>query len=665
MRSSSTLRSRLLRDQIALILLVGAALLGSTFVGANRAIVRLSSNILDLAIDRTSMQLREFFEPAERALVMVQAWGDAEWFDINDPQLLRRVLGPFLLQNPQFSAAMIADESGRLLRLQRGEDEVAWILDARAPEASGGQAVRMRFAAADSVPEVEALVLDWEPRDRPWFIGAVGSPGVHWTDPYRFMESGDPGITSSLAVMGPGGRRVVAFDLSLADLNEFTEAVEVSPEGRMVVLTQGGLVLAGSTAPELLGMELDDILLRRPVDLGLPLVDAAAEALGGDRDLETGDPVRFFSEGREWWTQIRPFDLTGSRRLLISVLVPTSDLLGDRNQVRLWILAITAIALLLAIARVISQARSLSSPVEELVRRSEQIQAGDLSDRDPIVTSLTEVDQLSVAQDRMRQGLRSLVKLEGDLAVARMIQQRTFPKTLPDARGFELEAWSRAADETGGDSYDVIGCAVIDDEVRLDPENVEMVVMMLADATGHGIGPALSVTQVRSMLRMALRSGENLENLARHLNDQLYADLPPNRFITTWLGVLDVRTSQLVSFSGGQAPLLHYRAAAGKVDSLSSDAPPLGLLPNLSIVVPPPIHLEPGDFFLVLSDGFYEAMNAANEEFEEERVAEILRSHPGESPKVILDRIKAAVEEFTGGAPYSDDRTAVILKRKP
>ncbi len=664
MRSTTTLRNRLLRDQIALIVLVGAALLGSTFMGANRAIERLSSNILDLAVEGTSDELHQFFAPAERGLVMVQAWADAEWFDINQPQLLRRVLGPFLLQNPQFSAAMIADDTGRFLRLERGEGE-GWILDALPSEDSGLPGARLVFADADSVPEVLPLDLGWVPRERPWFGGATESPGVHWTEPYRFEQDGGPGITASLEVDSPDARRVVAFDVSLDDLNRFTETVEVSSEGRMVVLTGDGLLLAGSAVPELSGIDLDEVLLRRPLDLGLPLVDAASEALGGDRDLENGPPVRFVSEGREWWGQLRPFDLAGERRLWISVLVPTSDLLGDRNRIRQWILGVIAIALLLAVVRIVVQTRSLTSPVEELVRRSELIRAGDLDDPPPIESALSEVQNLAEAQDRMRQGLRSLMKLESDLQVARQIQQRTFPEALPAAAGFELEGWSRPADETGGDSYDVIGCAVVDGEVVIDPAEVEVVVMMLADATGHGIGPALSVTQVRAMLRMALRSGETLATLVRHLNEQLCADLPQNRFITAWLGVLDVRTAMLTSFSGGQAPLLHYRAASGSVDSLSSDAPPLGLFTSVPMVVPPPIQLEPGDLFVVLSDGFYEAMDPSREEFEEERVADILRRHHDERPAAILDRIKAAVEEFTHGAPYSDDRTAVIVKRLP
>ena len=87
------------------------------------------------------------------------------------------------------------------------------------------------------------------------------------------------------------------------------------------------------------------------------------------------------------------------------------------------------------------------------------------------------------------------MRLERDLQIARQIQQGTFPDALPAIGGFDLVAWSEPADETGGDTYDVIG------------RSAGSVLFLLADATGHGIGPALSVTQVRAMLRNGPRSG--------------------------------------------------------------------------------------------------------------------------------------------------------------
>ena len=87
--------------------------------------------------------------------------------------------------------------------------------------------------------------------------------------------------------------------------------------------------------------------------------------------------------------------------------------------------------------------------------------------------------------------------------------------------------------------------------------------VVLGDATGHGIGPALSVTQMQAMLRMAFRMGADLETAFVQVNNQLAEVLPGDRFITAFIGLLDASTNRVRFHSGGQGPILHYKAATG------------------------------------------------------------------------------------------------------
>jgi phosphoserine phosphatase len=344
------------------------------------------------------------------------------------------------------------------------------------------------------------------------------------------------------------------------------------------------------------------------------------------------------------------------------VAVPHADLLGERARQRWWILAITLAVLLGAVARAFVLARRFSQPIESLVRESDRISQGDLEPGKAIVTPLAEVHQLADAHDRMRRGLRTLMKLERDLQLARQIQQNTFPRELPRLEGFDLVAWNQPADETGGDSYDVIGLdgtgALTEGEAE-----AQRAVLLLADATGHGVGPALSVTQLRAMLRMAVRLGKNLLEVATHVNEQLCADLPGNRFITAWLGEVRVAEGTIATFSAGQAPLLLFRAASDTVEVKNADAPPLGLFPELSFAAPPPVALSPGDIYAVLSDGFFEAADQTGAELGKERIIEVIRRHRRETSADILSSILATLRDFTDDDPADDDRTAVIIKR--
>ncbi len=304
--------------------------------------------------------------------------------------------------------------------------------------------------------------------------------------------------------------------------------------------------------------------------------------------------------------------------------------------------------------------------------QSNRISRGDLSEGEPVDSNVKEVVQLTRAHERMRTGLQSLMKLERDLQLARQIQQSTFPDQLPRLRGFALDAWSEPAEETGGDTYDVIGFTyeLIAGGARSaqhgDLTNggaADRALVLLADATGHGMGPALSVTQIRAMLRMAVRTGADLTSILRHLNEQLCADLPASRFITAWLGEIDVEGQTLRSFSAGQGPLLHFDASSDSCAVLAADTMPFGIDADMTIEIGEPLPMKPGDIFAVFSDGIFEAIDPEGRQFGSARAVEIIRSHRKAPPGVIMDELRKAVHQFTHGAPPQDDRTAVIIKR--
>jgi phosphoserine phosphatase len=350
--------------------------------------------------------------------------------------------------------------------------------------------------------------------------------------------------------------------------------------------------------------------------------------------------------------------------LWIAVVVPESELLAGATELRTGILALTFAMLLIGVFAAFRLASRFSGPIEALVRESDRISQGELDKTEPIESSVMEVMRLAEAHDRMRESLQVLFKLEQDLRLARRIQQSTFPDRLPVVRDYDLTAWSDPADETGGDTYDVVGLHKEDDRIRLSQEDGARVLLLLADAAGHGIGPALSVTQVRAMLRMAVRRETKLRRIVRDMNEQLCADLEGGRFITAWLGKLDPGTHTLRSLSAGQGPLLHYRAREDIFDVLNPAVPPLGVLAGVDIPEATSIPLERGDVFAVISDGIFEASDGAGGLYGVERVQGVVRANRKRSADDILHALRDGVARFTKGARATDDRTAVIVKRR-
>lgn len=266
--------------------------------------------------------------------------------------------------------------------------------------------------------------------------------------------------------------------------------------------------------------------------------------------------------------------------------------------------------------------------------------------------------QAAVAIQRARLVEERLIKLklESDLQVARTIQMSTLPTELPQIEGYQIAGRSEPAEETGGDIYDL----VLQDS---DANGDDRLIMLLADATGHGIGPALSVTQVRSMLRLGVRLKAPLDELLEHVNRQLAEDLTGGRFVTAFLGELDPKTHELSYHAAGQGPVLIYRAATGECEYADATAIPLGILPDLPSAERVEATLEPGDIAVLLTDGFYEEVDHRKEPVGRERIASVVAAHRDATADQLLEALFSFVDAFVGGRPKDDDLTAIIVRR--
>lgn len=168
---------------------------------------------------------------------------------------------------------------------------------------------------------------------------------------------------------------------------------------------------------------------------------------------------------------------------------------------------------------------------------------------------------------------------------------------------------------------------------------------MLADATGHGIGPALTATEVRALLRMAVRAGLGLDAIAAQLNDQLNEDLGQGRFVTAWLAEVDSDQGRVRALSAGQAPILVFRKARGQCEILAADGPPLGVLPGIAPSTRGWCDMSPGDILAAISDGIYEATNPDQEQFGAERTIAVIEANHERPAQTIRERL---LEQLTG-----------------
>jgi len=277
---------------------------------------------------------------------------------------------------------------------------------------------------------------------------------------------------------------------------------------------------------------------------------------------------------------------------------------------------------------------------------------GGFGDYD-VMLAETMAAQAGVAVQRARLIQHYMEKLEMQraMSIARDIQQGLLPQENPQLPGFDIAGFMQPADETGGDIYDFL------------PLPDGRLLILIADATGHGIGAALIVAQTRAMLRaMILRSGQP-SGILGAVNDLLADDLGGGRFVTCFLGLLDPAASALTYASAGHGPLLFYKASTDEYRQAPATDLPLGVMPDSEYADLERVDLSAGDLAAITTDGFFEATDPAGKQFGIDRVCELLRRDRELSAERIIANLHQAVGEFTQNRPQADDLTAVVIRK--
>jgi sigma-B regulation protein RsbU (phosphoserine phosphatase) len=261
-------------------------------------------------------------------------------------------------------------------------------------------------------------------------------------------------------------------------------------------------------------------------------------------------------------------------------------------------------------------------------------------------------------QDRLASYLAELTaataakqKIESQLEVAKDIQEGLLPPTAPRIDHFEVVGWSKPADQTGGDYFD-----------WLELPNGH-VVLTIGDVTGHGIGPALVTAASRAYARATFNAEEALDKTIAKLNELLHGDLKGDRFVTLVACLLDPPARQLQLVAAGHGPLIFYSSRRDAVDvTIDSQGVPLGIMHPARYDKAVELDFEPGDVLVLVSDGFFEWMNAAGETFGIDRLSASIFASCRTAPDQIIDRLRADVERFHGGTGQADDTTALIIR---
>ncbi len=383
-------------------LVTGAVLLvGVVFFqfGMEPLVRRIAEGQFSEAATRVESSLDSVFQPAQHILNMSRQWIGSAPPSPDTPAPFNRIFMPVLEALPQATSVVAGTSTGE-----------GWMLMQRA---EGGWRNRMTdlprwgttqlFVERDADGEVRQYRkdVDYDPRQRSWYkIAEKDRLKVHWTAPYTFFTTGDPGITASIGFPLADGRHfAVGIDLMLRDLSLTTMEAHLGKNGIALVLTEDERVLALPAPPD--GTTRGDWLrkiLNPAGELGLIQLSAAVKQPAGRNPEEIRS---FTANGTTWLARRHPYTL-GEQRLWVVTLAPAADFAPDWQPILFPMGAALAMLLLLVALFASQQARRIAKPLEALAAVSERIGQLDFADTATPETEIAEIGKLAAAQGHMR-----------------------------------------------------------------------------------------------------------------------------------------------------------------------------------------------------------------------------------------------------------------------
>lgn len=266
------------------------------------------------------------------------------------------------------------------------------------------------------------------------------------------------------------------------------------------------------------------------------------------------------------------------------------------------------------------------------------------------VTIVHEIEAREHERVQKEQALLKNARVVRDMEIAQQIQMSLLPASPPEVAGIEIGGRCISAAHVGGDYYDFF------------QQNDHTIDLLIADVSGHSVGAALIMSEVRTLLRAQVNSSHNVSSILQKLNTQLYDDLTrAELFITMFYAKYNSATGRLSYANAGHNHPMICRKGQSACIELDAEGLIIGVKPSV-VFEERVIELHKGDVLLFYTDGLTEATDPEGEMFQNGRVCSQLGSVSHLPAKEIIDSFYRSVSEFTGSTTLQDDISIVVLK---
>jgi phosphoserine phosphatase RsbU/P len=249
-------------------------------------------------------------------------------------------------------------------------------------------------------------------------------------------------------------------------------------------------------------------------------------------------------------------------------------------------------------------------------------------------------------QHRLASSRQTETRLKRELIEARELQENLLANSETTLPGLQVAVTWQPATTVGGD---YVAAFNIDDEHAA---------LCVADVVGKGLPAALLMSNFQAALKSLAAQHVSPAVVCERLNNVLFSNIPLNKFVTAFYGVVNTRTRTLMFTNAGHNPPLLIQSD-GKCVSLEAGGSVLGGFPDCAYTQGQ-LELRPGDRLLLFTDGLTEAVDATGEQFGEQRLIQLLHDHRRQSAAELKQTIFNTAGEFCGNT-FRDDAALMVV----
>ncbi|MFN3403422.1 MAG: GAF domain-containing SpoIIE family protein phosphatase [Cytophagaceae bacterium] len=276
-------------------------------------------------------------------------------------------------------------------------------------------------------------------------------------------------------------------------------------------------------------------------------------------------------------------------------------------------------------------------------------------DKEMVDIIYTFVSQASIAIKNFRLIDEAIAteRYKEELKIAKEVQRSLLPQSMMSNINIEISAFSKAADEVGGDYYDIF---------EYSPTKFALVI---GDVSGNGTSAAFNMAQMKGVFQSLAQLNAGADEFMTFANNALSRCLEKTSFITLSIFIFDTEKRTIEFARAGHCPPLYFKNETNTIDFINSKGLGLGIIRGKDYskhIEKKIINYCPGDIMLLYTDGIVEAANQEHQEYGFDKLKNLLYLNHQLKPKEINELILNDFYNYTGTSDLADDYTFLVIK---